>query len=223
MWFTVCSFLQRGTALITTPIFTRLLTTDEYGLCSIYFAWFEVFVLFTSLKMPYEGLNNGLLRYDKEKDQYTSAVLGLILTMTAAAVPVYWLLRAPLDRLIGLNGFLMTAMLVQLVFNPAMALFTNRERFDFRYRASVMMSLLVTVLNPIISVVMVFATPYHAEARVVSVVAVQSVFGLLCMVILFRRGRVFCRRRYWRYALTFNAPLIFFYLSQFMQIGRAHV
>ena len=30
-WFTVCNFLQRGISMITTPIFTRMLSTDEYG------------------------------------------------------------------------------------------------------------------------------------------------------------------------------------------------
>ena len=68
VWFTVCQFLQRGIAFITVPIFTRLLTTEEYGICNIYFAWFDVFILFTSLKLPYEGLNNGLIRYEDDKD-----------------------------------------------------------------------------------------------------------------------------------------------------------
>lgn len=43
IWFTLCNFLQRGAALITVPIFTRLLTKEEYGICNIYFAWIEVF------------------------------------------------------------------------------------------------------------------------------------------------------------------------------------
>ena len=30
-WFLICSFLQKGISSITTPIFTRLLTTEEYG------------------------------------------------------------------------------------------------------------------------------------------------------------------------------------------------
>ena len=33
LWFAVCNYLQRGTALIVVPIFTKLLTTEQYGLC----------------------------------------------------------------------------------------------------------------------------------------------------------------------------------------------
>ena len=39
LWFTVCNFLQRGISMITTPIFTRMLSTGEYGLYSTYLSW----------------------------------------------------------------------------------------------------------------------------------------------------------------------------------------
>ena len=39
LWFTFCQFLQRGISFITVPVFTRLLTTEEYGICNVYFAW----------------------------------------------------------------------------------------------------------------------------------------------------------------------------------------
>src|SRR5574344_932833 len=95
IWFTLCNFLQRGAALITVPIFTRLLTKEEYGSCNIYFAWIEVFLMFTSLKIPYEGFNNGLIRYEEDKDGYTSAAAGLILVITLLVSGVYLLLRNP--------------------------------------------------------------------------------------------------------------------------------
>ena len=82
LWFSICNFMQRGIALITVPVFTRLLTTEEYGVCNVYFAWAEMILVFTSLQIPYEGLNNGLIRYEKDKDGYTSAMAGLILVMT---------------------------------------------------------------------------------------------------------------------------------------------
>ena len=30
LWFTICSFLQKGISFITVPIFTRLMSTEEY-------------------------------------------------------------------------------------------------------------------------------------------------------------------------------------------------
>ena len=42
IWFTMCNFLQKGTAFIFVPIFTRLLTTKQCGLYNVYLSWFEI-------------------------------------------------------------------------------------------------------------------------------------------------------------------------------------
>lgn len=214
IWFTLCNFLQRGTAFITVPIFTRLLTTDEYGICNIYFAWFEIFLMFTSLKMPYEGLNNGLIRYEKDKDGYTSSIMGLIMVMTVAVGGIYLLFHPWIDRVTGLDSLIMGLMFVQLLFNPPLMLWTNRERFDFRYRWPAAVTLVSTILNPVIAVIAVLNTDYRAEARIIASVSVQTFFGLILVFVLLYRGRTFFKKEYWRFALRFNLPLIFYYISQ---------
>ena len=44
-WFLVCGVLQNGLSVITLPIFTRLLSTEQYGLSSTYFAWNDLIVV----------------------------------------------------------------------------------------------------------------------------------------------------------------------------------
>ena len=155
LWFTLCNFLQRGAAVIVVPIFTRLLTTQQYGVCNVYFAWFDIFVLFTSLKLPYEGLNNGLIRHEEDKDGYTSAIQGLIMVLTCVVGLLYWLLRDVLEPYIGLSSFLMGVMFVQLLLNPSLNLWTNRQRFDYRYRWPVVVTIISTIANPVIAVIAV--------------------------------------------------------------------
>lgn len=214
VWFTVCQFLQRGISFITVPIFTRLLTTEEYGICNIYFAWFDVFILFTSLKLPYEGLNNGLIRYEDDKDSYTSSIMGLISVLTLSAGGVFFLLHKWIDRATGLSSFIMLLMFIQLMFNPPLMLWTNRERFDFRYRKPVAVTAVSTVLNLFVTVVAVISTSYKAEARIIGTVSVQTLFGVIFAVLLFARGKTFFKKEYWSFALRFNLPLIFYYVSQ---------
>lgn len=213
-WFMICNFLQRGTAFITVPVFTRLLSTEEYGLCNIYFAWFEIFLLFSSLKIPYEGLNNGLIRYEEDKDRYTSSIMGLIMIMTLIAGGVYALFHRWIDSITGLSSLIMLLMFVQLMFNPPLMLWTNRERFDFHYRLPVAVTIASTVLNLLITILAVVSTSYKAEARIIASVFVQTFFGVILLCVLFARGKTFFRKEYWSFALKFNLPLIFYYISQ---------
>ena len=214
IWFTVCNFLQRGCALLTTPIFTRLLTPAEYGICNLYFALFDVFILFTSLKLPYEGLNNGLIRHEDDPDGYTASMFGLISVLTCITGGLYFLLRRWIDGFTGLGGPLMAVLFVQLLFQPAMMLWTNRARFDAQYRIPVIVTLAGTVAGPVIAVLAVVLTPYAAEARIIALAAVQVCIGAVCAGVLLVRGKRLYRRDYWRFALSFNLPLLPYYLSQ---------
>ena len=220
VWFTFCNFLQRGLSFLTVPVFTRLLTTEEYGICNVYFAWFEVFVLFTSLKIPYEGLNNGLIRYEEDKDGYTSSVMGLVMSLTAVMFGIYHLVNRWIDPVTGLDRRLMLLMFVQLMFQPALMLWTNRQRFDFEYRKPVIVTVLSTVLNLVVTVLAVLNTSYKAEARIGGFVIVQSLFGMVSAVVLLVRGKTFYKKEYWKFALGFNLPLIFYYISQ-MVMGQS--
>lgn len=214
VWFTVCQFLQRGISFITVPVFTRLLSTEEYGICNIYFAWFEVFLLFTSLKIPYEGLNNGLIRYEEDKDGYTSSVMGLIMTMTIFFMGIYLMFHKWIDKVTGLSTFIMMLMFVQLMFNPPLMLWTNRERFDFRYGKPVAVTGISTILNLLITILAVLNTEYKAESRIIGSVFVQTLFGSFFVILLLKKGKTFFKKDYWRFALKFNLPLIFYYISQ---------
>lgn len=214
LWFALCSYLQRGAALIVVPIFTRLLTTEQYGICNVYFAWFDIFILFTSLKLPYEGLDNGLIRHEEDQDGYTSAILGLMAMLTCVGGVASLLLRPVILRFTGLSNLLMICMFIQLLFQPALVLWTNRERYDFRYRAPAIVTLIITVANPVLAILAVQTTPYMAEARILSLAVMQVLFGAVCAVILIRRGRTLYNKSYWGFALKFNLPLLAYYLSQ---------
>ena len=50
-WYTVCSILQRCISVFTVPLFTRLLSTEQYGLLALYQSWTGIFIIFTTLNL----------------------------------------------------------------------------------------------------------------------------------------------------------------------------
>ena len=51
LWFTICSILQKGISFITVPIFTRMLSTEEYGIISLFGAWQSILAIFATLNL----------------------------------------------------------------------------------------------------------------------------------------------------------------------------
>lgn len=51
LWYTVGSVINKGIALFLTPVFTRILTTAQYGAFSISQSWVSILIIFTSLNI----------------------------------------------------------------------------------------------------------------------------------------------------------------------------
>ena len=59
LWFIICNILQRGISVITVPLFIGLMSTEQYGLFSIYTLWEAIIVIFVNLRILYVAYNNG--------------------------------------------------------------------------------------------------------------------------------------------------------------------
>ena len=53
IWYTVSSVAIRAVAIITSPIYTAMLTTDDYGRANIFNSWIELFNIITCLCVVY--------------------------------------------------------------------------------------------------------------------------------------------------------------------------
>lgn len=75
MWFVLCSVVQKGIAFITTPIFTRMMSTKEYGLVSVYSSWVSILTVVLTLQLATGVYNKAMIRYEKQRNEYTSSML----------------------------------------------------------------------------------------------------------------------------------------------------
>ena len=80
-WFMMCSFLQKGIAVITTPIFTRLLSTEDYGRLNVFNAWYGILSIFVTLCLSYGVFSQGIVKFEKDKDRFASSLQGLSTTL----------------------------------------------------------------------------------------------------------------------------------------------
>ena len=74
--------------------------------------------------------------------------------------------------------------------------------------------MVVSVLKPVIGVIFVVLATDKVTARILGLAIVELAFYLWFFIIQLYRGKTFYSKKYWKYALAFNIPLIPHYLSQ---------
>lgn len=220
VWFTICNIIQKGIALITTPIFTRIMTTQQYGQYSVYQSWYSIVAIFATLNLYAGVYNNGMIKWPEKRKQFTSAMQGLSTSLTVLLFVIYLLAMNWWNSLLGMSSVFVLAMFAELLFVPAYNFWAAGQRFDYKYKKLVVITVGMGILSPIVGVLAVLTTDYKAEARVLSFVFVQVCVGLLFYIYNMRQGRVFLKTKYWKFALAFNLPLIPHYLAQTV-LGQA--
>lgn len=216
IWFVFCSLLQKGISTITVPIFTRLMSTEEYGVYSLYLSWFNILTLFTSLNLYYGVFNNMMNRErdSKTRDRYVSSMQGLVVTLTGAFALVYFPFQDYWSSVLGLSQLAIWLMLLELLVEPSVQFWLARQRFEFKYKHAVAITMLKSILNPALGLVLVILShDDRAMARIISVVIAEILVAGTIMIIQFAKGRLFYSKEYWKYALRFNIPLLPHYLS----------
>lgn len=213
LWFTVCSFVQKGISFITVPLFTRLMTTDQYGLWSMYMSWDSIIIVFATLNLSYQVFNNGLMRYENDRDGYTTSMLGLSNLCTTVLLVLYLIFRDWVNAVSGLSTPLFLLMFAQYYFNQALALWTVKERFFYRYKTLAVVTICSAVASAGVGVGAVLFAGDKVFARVAAFALVNLIVGGAVYAHLLRRSTKLVDFGYWKYVLKLNLPLIPHYLS----------
>ena len=213
--YMLCTFLQKGVSLLTTPIFTRLLTTEEYGYYNVYNSWLAVIKIFSTLMLAGTVYMQAVVKFQHDRDRMTSAVAGLGTLTTLIVTLVYLIFHEQLNALMGIDSFLMTCILITAWEELILDLWAVQQRVDYSWKPLVALTLSVTVLKPVLGVAAVLASEvFRAEARIISSVAVDVIAYSGFFVLFIRRGKNLFIAEYWKYFLTFTLPLVPHFLTR---------
>lgn len=212
-WLTICSLLQKGISIFTVPIFSRLLTTSEYGTVSVFVSWQNICILFTGLSLSNGIFNSAMIQYEDRHKQVVSSYLGLSTVLTVCFFVLYILFHEEWDKLLGMDGILMTLLFLHLLFAPAFNLWMAQQRFEYKYKVFVIVTLAISLLMPAVGIICVLHSENRLMARVFSMTIVECMFYAVLFLFIFLKGKTFYHRDLWKNAIIVNVPLIPHFLS----------
>ena len=206
VWYTAANFVMKGIGFLTMPIFTRLLSREEFGLYSNYASWLHTFSIFVSLHL---GATFISARFDFEDDfdGYISSVLSLSTVSTMIWLLIINLFPAWFASITGVEFKYLNIMMLYLLFAAAIDMFQTRERYFFRYKISVFISLFLSVASSILAVLLIVYLDNKLDGRIMGFAIPYIVMGLVLYIVIFLRGKKI-NINYWKYALPICLPFI---------------
>lgn len=216
LWFMVCTIIQKCIALVTTPIFTRIMSPSQYGQFSVYNSWLQIFTIMATLRLNYAVFNKGMSKYKDDRDGYTSTMQSLTFMITGVLFIGYLIFHKQINELTELPTFIMVAMFAELFVTPAIDFWTIRKRYEYIYKPVVFRTLIMAILNSAIGVVAVLVSEEKGYARIMTCILVNFCFGISLFIYNRKKGKIWFNKEYAIFALKFNLPLLLHYFSQYI-------
>ena len=215
--FMMSSFIARGISFLVTPIFTRIIPSEQYGIITTYNSWVSIIEVFAVLGLTSAGVFNvGMKDHKEDRDQFISSILILCNITTVAVFGIIFILKIPFGENFILPPGLLIVMLIHFLFNPATIFWITRQRYEYKYKLPFIITLVSNVLAQTVSIICLLniETPNQGSLRIwtntISLLFVQ----VPVYIILLKRGKTYVSIPIWKDTLVFSLPLIPHYLAQ---------
>lgn len=223
LWFAVCSAMQSGASFLAIPFLTRLMSQEQYGLVTLYNSWRQIVIIFATLNIYCAVFNNGMVKWRDERDRYLASMIGLTFVLVCLVGVVYAVLQVPLTAVFQLEPPFIWVMLIQVFATTVFSLWSARERFEYRYRKLVGLTVVYAVVGQSVSVLCTWLVPdgsIKAFASVASLTVVLLAMAVALAAHCIFKGRAVVDMRFWKHAVLFNLPLVPHYLATLV-LGQA--
>lgn len=211
--YTAATVFSRGLAIITVPIFTRLMSTDQIGVVNLYNTWHGLISIVVNLSLTSGGFAVAMKEYEGRRDEYVSSVQTLTLLVALLIVLVYVVAPSFWNGLLGLPTSLMVVMMFGFLLEPARDFWMAKQRYEYKYKLPGAVSILSALFASLLSIFVVMrmkdaGAENLAEGRLIANYVILLSVAAVIWVYNFLKGKTYIDKNFWKFSLQLSIPLI---------------
>lgn len=220
LWFTVCNFILKGISFICMPIYSHVLSEEEYGTMSLITSYELIFNIFATFELYLGAYQRGLLIYKNDTRSFEQAIVFLSNILTVLCFFVFIVLSGPVSKFTGVTIALYAVFSAYFLVYTPYNCWLNKKRFEYDYKAAVVVTILMAVVSNLAPLITLKLIARTANVKVISTLVIQILFCLPFWIKHADFSPVFKNKErtldYIKYALKFQGPLVFHSLSYYV-------
>ena len=187
LYYMFSSALAKAIGVLTTPIFTRILSSSDYGKYTLYMSWLGLFTLICSSAVSPTVIYRGLEQYKDRKHDFiiSSFWLGLGFSGIVCA------LLFAFSGILGLNIPLIPILSIQLLCDVTVGFYQTLRRYNYHYKALSLTNAISVGITPLFAFFLIFALGIGYLGRIYALLFVSLAIAIphFYRLISKKRGR----------------------------------
>lgn len=211
----ISTVILQGLAFFSTPIFSRILGTENYGIVSIYVTWVSVISIVFGLRTN-STIAVAMNEYPQsDQVKYQSSILFLSIIGFLLFLLITLIFITPITYAIKLEKEVVIFILIQGFGNYCITFANSKFTYEFKAGCNLILSLLASAGSIILSLVMIplFLRQNNYLGRILGQAIIYFIIGLAICIYIFYKGKTLYNKYYWKFCIPIAIPVIFHGLS----------
>lgn len=158
--YVITSLILNGINVLAAPIFTRLLSTADYGIVSNFTTWTSIMNAVLGLGLSYT-IGNAKIDFENRLDEYIGNIISLVTLVTLILI-----LTLPLSVAMWSSVTFMSRELVFIIFpyilcNVNFGIVQVRYIFESKYIKNALITIIPVLISVIVSVILIVRTDIY--------------------------------------------------------------
>lgn len=213
--YTVGNYCLKGIGLITIPIFSRLMTTADFGTYNTFLAYESILYIIMCLAL-HGSLKNALYRYDKKFSNYVTSIAIIPLLMFFLFFMISVIFNNRLSKILGINSNILQLLVIYSYCTGLVIYYQTILSLDYNFKEYLKLSFFNVIFSVFISIILM-VTVFSERRYIGRVIGGTLSYLIIAIYIWYRMVKKAYPKYnvdYWKYGLKIGVPLISHGLSQ---------
>lgn len=222
--YTIGNYFLKGLSFLTLPIFSRLLTTEDYGNYNVFLAYESILALLIGVAI-HSSYKNARFKFGIEENAkengadyytYVSVTMVMLVINTLIAVGILLVLSKPLMALLDINKTNIVLLVLYSFSTATILCFNFDASIEYQYVAFFRISLINALLNIGVSLFLIFTilSSQRYLARVLGTTLPAFFIAIYILIKFLRKAKPRNYGMFLKWGITFSFPIVFNGISQ---------
>lgn len=207
IFYFIGTLFNKGIAFITVPIFTRILTVEDYGIVTTYNSWVTILSMILGLAL-YMAVRLAFVDYEEKVYDFLSTIL--LFTFSYGLILIGIVCVAAYLLPVSVNIGIIILCLLQALGSGVLEDISQFLMMQYKYKFRTIVMILPNLLSTVFAIVLIkYVISSHLYlGRIVPTALITFSFGIILSIFFIKKGKFSIKKEYIKYGLVISLPLV---------------
>ena len=192
-FYLVGNVFNKGIAFLTVPVFTRILSTSDYGIVTTYNSWIGILSMIMGFAL-HMSIRMASVDYKEKIDDFMSTIVMFTSITSAVMIAIAFVCIKVFH--IDINLSLVIICMMHAYATATIEDYSSYLMMQYRYKRRTALMILpnfISVVVSIITIKLILKTNLYL-GRIIPTATITTIFGIMIVILVLRKGKIQIKR-----------------------------